>query len=129
MKIFLDDQARADVRESWVPAGWRVAINFAEFRALLEEAERTGEKIEAISFDNDLGEGTGELTEGLEIMKWMSEKHPHLFRPEIEITVHSQNPVAKENMEQKLRLWQEHVDELIEAKDRPDPWVEVENKS
>ena len=71
MKIFLDDQGR-DIRESWVPQDWRRAVNFQEFKELVEESYRTGDNIEAISFDNDLGEETGELTEGLEIMKWMS---------------------------------------------------------
>ncbi len=128
MKIFLDDQGRNDVRENWAPSDWRRAINFAEFKSLIEEAFDTGEKIEAISFDNDLGEGSGEITEGLEIMKWMSREYPELFRPETEITIHSENIDAKRNMEGKLKFWQKHIDELIAAKERPDPWAELKMK-
>ena len=128
MKIFLDDQAWGDVREARVPRGWRGAVNFAEFKALIEESYETGDKVEAISFDNDLGEGSGELIEGVEIMKWLSERYPEIFRPEVEITVHSENVEAKRNMLGKIKFWQERVDELIAAKDRPDPWNELKVK-
>ncbi len=122
MKIFLDDQAHNE-RKNWIPDGWRVAINFEEFKSLIDEASKSGERIDALSLDNDLGENSGELTEGLEIMKWMSEKHPELFRAEIRI--HSQNNVARENMEAKLKLWQKHVEDLIEARELPHPFGEI----
>ena len=127
MKIFLDDQGR-DIRESWVPQDWRRAVNFKEFKELVEESYRTGDNIEAISFDNDLGEETGELTEGVEIMKWVSENYPELLKPAVEISIHSQNNVARELMLGKLKFWREHIEELIAAKERPDPWDEIKVK-
>ena len=123
MKIFLDDLGHTD-RKHWVPEGWRVAINFNEFKALIEEADQKNEKIEAISFDNDLGEGE---KEGWEILKWLSENRPELFRKEnVELGVHSDNNTAKENMESKIKNWQENVYELVAAKERPDPWAELD---
>ena len=72
MKIFLDDQGR-DVRQGWVSEDWRRAINFEEFKTLIEEAHKTGEPIEAISFDNDLGEDENNsvLPDGYACAKWL----------------------------------------------------------
>ncbi|KKR36159.1 MAG: hypothetical protein UT69_C0034G0001, partial [Candidatus Yanofskybacteria bacterium GW2011_GWE1_40_10] len=68
MKIFLDDQGN-DERRSWAPEDWRRAINFLEFKELVEEALRTGEVIEAISFDKEIDDGE---KEGWEVLKWLS---------------------------------------------------------
>ncbi len=124
MKIFIDDQAYTD-RDGWVPKNWRRAVNFEEFKNLLEEAQKEGETIEAVSFDNDLGEGE---KEGWEILQWLSENHPEMFRPEVSLEVHSANSEAAVRMRGKIKFWREHVDELIEAKERPDPWAELKVK-
>lgn len=118
MKIFLDDLFDTD-RKSWVPEGWAGARNFAEFKRLIEESLRQGEKIEGISFDNDLGEGEAE---GWEIAKWLTEAHPEIFAENPELRVHSANPSGRQNLEHYLELGREHYKELIEAKERPDPW-------
>jgi vacuolar-type H+-ATPase subunit I/STV1 len=68
MKIFLDDLYETE-RKSWIPEGYVGAKNFAEFKSLLEDALARGEKIEGLSFDNDLGEGE---MDGWEIARWLT---------------------------------------------------------
>jgi hypothetical protein len=124
MKIFLDDQGR-DARKDWVPEDWRRAVNFFEFRALVEGAIESGEKIEAISFDNDLGEG--EL-EGWEIARWLYENHPEIMNENPELRVHSANPEGRKSLEHHLNFWRKNWEELVEARKRPDPWSEIKIK-
>ncbi len=124
MKLFLDGQAETD-RKSWVPEGWIPVKNFNEFEGALNEALGRGEKIEAISFDNDLGEGE---KEGWEIAKWLTEMHPELFAEIQELRIHSANPEGRKNLENYTRLGLEHWKELVEAKERPHPWGEIERK-
>lgn len=121
VKIFLDDQHDTD-RKHWVPEGYIGVRNFDEFRNQFEGALRRNEKVEAISFDNDLGEGE---KEGWEIAKWLTEEHPDFFAANPELTIHSANPSGRENIDRYLRLGIEHHKELIEAKSRPDPWGEM----
>jgi hypothetical protein len=124
MKIFLDDQWETD-RKSWVPAGYVGVKNFVEFKKLAEDALARDEKIEAISFDNDLG--TGE-PEGWEIAKWLVEKHPEVFAHNPEIKIHSANPEGRAALEHHLAFGQNNWAELVAAKDRPHPWGEMTRK-
>jgi hypothetical protein len=124
MKIFLDDQFDTD-RTSWVPEGYSGVRNFAEFMLKLEESIERGEKIEAISFDNDLGDGE---KEGWEIAKWLTEVHPEIFAENPELHVHSANPSGRERIEHHLTRGLTHYRELIEAKNLPDPWGRIEKK-
>jgi|SRR3989338_1686264 len=114
MKIYLDDKRD-------IPDGWVGARSATEFIKIILSNHND---IEAISFDNDLGAGM----EGWEILKWISEQFPELFRPEIDIEIHSANSSARENMEGKLIFYREHWNELVEAKDKPSPFDELKNK-
>lgn len=67
MKLFLDDQMNEPgmpIRQ--VPNGYVGAHNFDEFRKIIEDALANGKTIEALDFDNDLGEGE---MEGWEIAR------------------------------------------------------------
>lgn len=124
MKIFLDDLFDTE-RKSLIPEGYVGARDFFEFKKLLDEALRRGETIEGLSFDNDLGEGT---MEGWEIAKWLTEFHPEIFAGNPELRAHSANPSARKNIEYYFELGRNHYKELIEAKDRPHSWGEMERK-
>lgn len=121
MKIWLDDQLddpETPIRHT--PDGWTGAKTSSEFKKLIEDALGSGESIEAISFDNDLGEEV----EGRHLVKWLQEQHPEIIErnPEIELEVHSENNVAKEAIRRELEILKKHYKELIEAKDRPYPF-------
>lgn len=125
MKIFLDDLFDTE-RKHWIPEGYVGVRNFAEFKQLLEETLERGEKIEGISFDNDLGEGE---TEGWEIARWLTETHPEIFAENPELKIHSANPSGRKNIEHYTELGLQHYQELIEAKEKPYPWGEIERKN
>lgn len=125
MKIFLDDLYDGE-RASWIPEGYVGVRNFSEFKKLLEKSLDRGENIEGISFDNDLGEGE---IDGWEIARWLTENHPEIFSTNPEMHIHSANPSGRENLEHYIRLGMEHYRELIEAKERPNPWGEMERKN
>lgn len=118
MKIFLDDLFDTD-RKSWIPEGYIGARNFTEFKQLLEKTLKNGEKIEAISFDNDLGKGE---MEGWEIAKWLTEAHPEIFAENPELLIHSANPSGRENLKHYTELGLKHYKDLTEAKELPHPW-------
>jgi hypothetical protein len=122
MKIFLDDLYETE-RKSWMPDGYVGAKNFAEFKKLLEEALEKGEKIEGLSFDNDLGEGE---MDGWEIARWLTKEHPEVFEGNPELIAHSSNPSAREAIIHFFDFGGRNYKELIEAKSRPDPWVETD---
>lgn len=105
MKIFLDD-----VRE--VPKGWTGVINVDEFRRLIEEAHSKGEKIEAISFDHDLGENA---EDGYDAAKWLSENYPQYILEDVQIDSHSDNPAGKENIEKFVDFCRRRKDLLLES--------------
>lgn len=123
MKIWLDDQLddpNAPARHT--PEGWTSAKTPSDFKRLIKQAIESGENIEAISFDNDLGEEV----EGRHLVKWLQEKYPEIMElnPEIEFEVHSANSVARETIGRELEILRKHYKELIEAKDRPHPFEE-----
>ena len=127
MKIFLDDKFDSE-RKDWIPEGYVGAKNFAEFKGLFEGAIEKGEKIEGLSFDNDLGEGE---MEGWEIAKWITETHPEIFAENPELRAHSMNRAdsgGREKIDQYFELGRKRYKELIEAKERPHPWGEGERK-
>ncbi len=122
MKIFLDDLYETE-RKSWIPDGYVGVKNFAEFKKLLEDALERGEKIEGLSFDNDLGEGE---MDGWEIAKWLTVEHPEIFADNPELTAHSANPSARETIAHFFDYGLRSYKELIKAKNRPEPWGEME---
>lgn len=118
MKIYLDD-----LRPT--PPGWARANNVREFKELVEKALTEGEEIEGISFDNDLGM-SGLENEGRSAFKWLMNEHPELLKQGLIILIHTDNTEAKKAMREDYKYWKENVDQLIEAKDRPDPWSELD---
>ena len=122
MKIFLDDLYETE-RKSLMPEGYVGVKNFAEFKKLLEDTLARGEKIEGLSFDNDLGEGE---MDGWEIARWLTKEHPEIFAENPELTVHSSNPGGLEAIAYFFDLGRRKYKELIEAKDKPHPWGEME---
>lgn len=121
MKIYLDDNHMGDRP---CPEGWEAAHNFAEFKKIIDDAREKQEPIEAISFDNDLGEGE---PEGHKIMKWLSETCPELLvNPEqTKITVHSGNTPAIEEMESFLDQCRRHKELLLSQRERPDSGISL----
>ena len=132
MKIWLDDQIDdQDAPERHAPEGWTGVRNFAEFKALIERAPPTGEPIETIDFDNDLGtdpEGALEL-DGHYILNWLKDTYPEYIVGEgISLRVHSRNIIENEAMRKDIELWRRHPQEVLEAKNRPNPWGEKEER-
>jgi hypothetical protein len=124
MKIFLDDQFDSE-RRGLLPEGYVGVRNFTEFKQVLEGTLTRDEQIESISFDNDLGEGE---MEGWEIAKWLTEEHPEIFAQNPELKIHSNNPSGRKNLEHYIELGRQHYQELMEAKEKPHPWREMEKK-
>lgn len=126
MKIFLDDQMNfSGMPNRQVPEGFVGVHNFKEFKEVLDGALERGEKIEALDFDNDLGDG--EL-QGWEIAKWLTDQHPEIFEEVKELKSHSENSGGgKERIEYYFKLGLKNYPELIEAKNKPHPWGEMEH--
>ena len=125
MKIYLDDDLVSVNRKT--PEGWERVTNVGDFKSLVDKTLVTGEKIEAISFDNDLGE-PGLENEGRGAFKWLMNEHPEILKSNPEIGIHTDNNEARDSMRKDLRFWRDHADELIAAKERPDPWAELKVK-
>lgn len=123
MKIYLDDDLVSPNRKT--PEGWTRALNVQEFYELIDKALTMGEKIESISFDNDLGEPRLE-NEGRSALKRLMNTYPELLKEGLKVSIHTDNNEARDAMRKDLQYWREHIDELIEAKDRPDPWAELD---
>lgn len=88
MKVFLDDQ-----RDT--PPGWFRTYDVNTTIALLK-----AENVTDLSLDHDLGDG--EL-EGIAVLNWIESEvfhNPYYYPPSI--TIHSDNPVGRQNM--KLAL-------------------------
>lgn len=99
MKIYLDDERKLP---DWMAEerGWVVARTPQEFIRYLAGGL---EKIEAISFDNDLGVG---WEEGWELLNTV-EKMVHSGAPLPKLYVHTANPAARHRMRQAITSLQE----------------------
>jgi hypothetical protein len=86
MKIWLDDIRPA-------PEGWVWVKTVEEFKQSFEQAYI----VEAVSFDNDLGEGEAE---GWEAVNWLEEQvfTGKVVAPET-LMIHSANPPARQRMQ------------------------------
>jgi hypothetical protein len=127
IKIWLDDEADdpgKDYRKT--PEGFTPVRTPEEFRELVTQASLGIIKITAIDFDNDLGV-PGAENEGNGLLKWMMKEHPELFLGPIIVTSHSKNPeeYRKINEEGKKLQDKAYVEQLVEAKSRPDPWANL----
>lgn len=89
MRIYLDDE-----RET--PTDWVRTYTVAETIGLLETRQ-----VEALSLDNDLGEG---IPEGYKVLDWLEETiyNDNTF-PLPEISIHSANATRVEYMQRALR--------------------------
>ncbi len=91
MKIYLDDCRQE-------PQGWTRTLKVEETIALLARCQESGQVVEIVSLDNDLGLG---LAEGRKVLDWLEEQRhydPSFILPE-KVVVHSANPVARQRME------------------------------
>jgi len=124
MKIYLDDQAYTD-RLGWAPEGWVIATNSTEFKRLIEESLKSGEVVEAIDFDNDLGEEI----EGRHLLQWLIDIYPEIAL-RTDLLVHTENIEAKKELLGLIRDCKEHPQDILEKKNQPsyeDLFKELEN--
>lgn len=131
MKIYLDDQALdPEYNRFPVDETWTVVKTISEFKRAVEEARAKGEPIESLDLDNDLGlDENGELMEGVNALRWLRDTYPeYVVDEKLEFNVHSENNVRRVEMENIRRDCLEHRQEILEAKDRPDPWAELKVK-
>ena len=111
MRIWLDD-------ERLPPSGtWTWAKTYEEAISLLKN-----ERVEEISFDNDLGE----KMEGYDVAKWIEEMAANGAIDEIAWKVHSGNIVGRKNIEAAMRkadsFWQNEQDEEEEEIEEDGEW-------
>jgi hypothetical protein len=106
-KLYLDDERIPS--SDWAKDGKIVIIarNAKQFKTIIR---RCGSPI-AISFDHDLGEN--EPT-GYDIVKWLVHDEQIDLR-NIEINVHSANPVGAENIRKLIESWNKHLDKLFKT--------------
>ncbi len=91
VKIYVDD-----VRT--VPHGYIGTKSVNETIALIEEIEKNGGTIEEISLDHDLGDYAYDGGDAIKILDYLVENEK--FYP---ITIHTANPVGRQNMERIIR--------------------------
>ena len=91
MKIFLDD-----VRET--PEGWARVFTVEELWVSYNLCLAYGGVVDAVSLDNDLGDG---IPEGYTFLDELEEKVANnpLYPIPKEIRIHSANPVARKRMQ------------------------------
>jgi hypothetical protein len=100
MKIFLDDE-RNPTDWKHYDNSWVVVRSCDEFKKTILDAYHNVEEIEAISFDNDLGENE---PEGYDCAKWLIDQY--IVVPEI--LIHTMNPPAGLNIFYLMKNWQKH---------------------
>lgn len=105
MKIYLDD-----IREA--PEGWVPAVSVGKFKKIIEKADKNSEKIDAISFDHDLGENT---EDGYDAVKWLAENYPRYILENVAIDSHSDNPAGRENIEKFVEFCRNKKEMLLES--------------
>ena len=94
MKIWVDDLRP-------VPTGYIGTKSVNEAIALIEECERTGELIELIDLDHDLGDYASDGGDAIKLLDYLVEHEK--FYP---IEVHTANPVGRANMIRVIeRYW------------------------
>lgn len=96
-KLYLDD-----CRNPKTPGTWFIVRSFEDFKLTIEKFGLPKE----MSLDNDLGNGEGK--DGYDCVKWMVYDKEFDLR-EIEIHVHSANPVAEENIYALIKSWNKHL--------------------
>lgn len=103
-KLYLDDDMIN--RGPTTPGDWLRVQSYDEF---IKTVEHIGiDKIEHISFDNDLGENQ---LEGYDCAKWLVNTKRYDLR-NVEINVHSANPKAPENIYKLIKNWNNMVEKF-----------------
>jgi len=127
VNIFLDDirdPAQAynyTKKRMYLDRTWIVVRDYKEFVAALEKIKLDGDEIAHVSFDHDLAiehmevpcevfndytaEQLGMEMTGLDCAKYFTEFIDKHKMPFPGLSVHSQNPVGKERIEQHLMDW------------------------
>lgn len=91
MKVYLDDLRNT-------PQGW---VRVYSAQELIELFETSGNEIEEISLDHDLGDG---MQTGYDFMKWLeSEVYEGRITKVPYMDFHTANPIGRQNMELVLR--------------------------
>ena len=94
MKIWIDDLRP-------VPTGYIGTKSVNETIALIEACERSGEPIELIDLDHDLGDYASDGGDAIKLLDYLVEHEK--FYP---IEVHTANPVGRANMIRVIkRYW------------------------
>ena len=98
MKIWLDDLRP-------MPNGFtHHAYSVNQAKGMIESAEalfKSGEQIEEISCDHDLGDFASDGGDGIKLLDWLVERNTCY-----PITLHTMNPVGRQNMQRMLdRYW------------------------
>lgn len=105
VRIYLDD-LRTPQMSGYDPEDWVVVRDGEAFLALARDHT---DELQAVSFDHDLGlSDDGELLpSGYDVLKaWIEEFEPD--PAQVEVRVHSANPVGAENMRAYWRSWCRH---------------------
>jgi hypothetical protein len=91
MKVFLDDERNT-------PQGW---VRVYSVQELIELMESSGNDIEELSLDHDLGTG---MQTGYDFMLWLErEVYEGRITKIPSMDFHTANPFGRENMERALR--------------------------
>jgi hypothetical protein len=97
-KLYLDDERFPKLSDDWT-----IVRNFEKFKkTILDSGLPSG-----ISFDHDLGEN--EPT-GYDCLKWMVYEMQYDLR-NVDINVHSANPVGRDNIEGLVKSWNKFLDQ------------------
>jgi hypothetical protein len=96
-KLYLDDERFPKLSNDWV-----IVRNFEEFKQMILDKGLPKE----ISFDHDLGDG---IPTGFDCVKWMVHEMKYDLR-NVNINVHSANPVGKDNIEGLIKSWNKFLD-------------------
>ena len=95
MRIWLDDLRPA-------PRGYESVKSVNEAISLILEAEESGEIIEMIELDHDLGDYYPDGGDAIKLLDWLAERET--FYP---VAIHTANPVGRANMERMIeRYWE-----------------------
>jgi len=95
MKLYLDD-----IRNPKTD-GWVIVRSYEEFVNFITEHGLPN----TMSLDHDLGG----ISSGYDCVKWLVYEKRLDIR-EVDINVHSANPVGRENMEKLIENWNNHLD-------------------
>ena len=94
IKIWLDDSRPA-------PGGFLWSHSVDEAKLLIETAEGNSIKIDLIDCDHDLGMYAQLGGDGIKLLDWLAERETYY-----PITLHTMNPVGRENMQRLInRYW------------------------